>query len=138
MKTEKINPTDYWQQQMLHIIEMSHPYLLRDKDSLGEIIVARADAAYDEYKRQIENGQDVHSARAAGREILLDGYKWSPTDFLGSLFYGEFNQELSEEEKIKLFFKYNDLFKEYSNADLFENPKTEELLKESLLERINA
>lgn len=137
MEKKELNPTDYWQQQMFHIIEMSHPYLFRDKELLEEIIINRSEEAYDQYLAMVKEGKEVIFAREEAREVLLEGYKWSPTDFLGSLYYGEFNKELEIEERVDLYFKYKFLFDEYSTTELFDNPDKEDELRMKLIERIN-
>jgi hypothetical protein len=136
MTKEKLSPIDYWQQQMFHIIEISHPYLLKDKEIVEEIIISRANDAYRQYRLSLEEGKDVFYANDTAREVLLDGLKWSPTDFIASLFYTEFGKELNVEERVAEYFKHKEIFDKYSGIDLFDNDEKETELKDRFLASI--
>lgn len=136
MTNGNLNPTDYWVLQMFEILEVSHPYLLKDKEAAQELVDARAESAYEKYESLILEGSDILSARAAAREILLEGLQWSPTDFLASLYYSEFKKELTQAERVAKYFEYEGIFQEYSPNELFENPEKENSLKEVILKRI--
>jgi len=136
MTNGNLNPTDYWVLQMFEILEVSHPYLLKDKEAAQEIVDARADAAYEKYESLILEGSDILSARVAAREILLEGLKWSPTDFLASLYSSKFNKELTQEERVAKYFEYEDIFQEFNPSELFDDPELENSLKEAILKRI--
>ncbi|NDV83381.1 DUF1896 family protein [Bacteroides sp. 51] len=136
MQNENLNLTDYWVLQMCEILEISHPYLLGNKEAATELVDSRAEAAFEKYQSLIQNGVDVPSARSSAREILLEGLKWSPTDFLASLYSSEFNKELSQEERVSKYFEYVDIFQEYNPNELFEDPAKEGPLKEAILKRI--
>lgn len=131
-----LKATDYWQQKMFHIIEISHPYLFRDKEMLKEIIIERANLAYEKYLSLLKEGKEVIFAREEAKEELLDGYQWSPTDFLRSLYSSEFNKNLKEEECIDKYFELKEIFDEYSGFDLFTNVEKEEELRVGMIAAI--
>jgi hypothetical protein len=130
----EINPYSYWEQTLFQMIDISHPYKLKeDKEELAAFIKERSSQAIESYTSLILEGQDEHQAKELVRNtILYAGLMFSPTDFLSSFFWHTYQKELDVEERIELYNQSKHIFQKYVSDDFYNNPENENNLEEEL------
>jgi hypothetical protein len=126
----------YFRLSLLSYLKDSHP----DKAGDTDFIVARGDAAAEEYSVVIRYGGSHDEAEAAANEILYAGLHFSPFSTLVHILRNEFTDAVPPEEArqtaLELLSVLGDVFGKYDLSDDFEDTPGYELLYTELIVEI--
>lgn len=140
-KAVKINRYSLWQNRVFDILQISHPYMLIEEEleSTRKFIVDRAKQAEDHYNSLLDDGIiPVQAEEDTKNTILLEGLRFSPTDYLASFIWQTFHKEVNVEDRVNIYKKVKAIFEDlHVSYTIYDDAEKEKVLTQKLASFFN-
>jgi hypothetical protein len=126
-----LDPLDGYQQRIYRYIKDYHPYMLDNRKEAEEVVVMRAEEAFNAYKKASDSGASPYDCERTAMQALHAGLEFSPVMYLIEACMNSTGYEMENDEACAIYRNpaVRKLFERYG-TEIEGDPREERLVSE--------
>lgn len=113
MNSNGLSILNAYQRRIFEYIRDYHPHLMKNKNLLKRMIISRANAADEVYRREVSNGTPSYIASYDANEVLHAGLEFSAISYLKELYEDKKDEIIENKKAIAIYKKTKSIFDIY-------------------------